>query len=105
MSKRECSEGSNRQGTSTCQKPDPEEGIGEVSCSKRACCCRGLVQLVIEELLEKKMATESHSIDCRDCRGSGRSHSRRMSEDAKANGMRKKSTDEEYWKEIVEFKE
>ena len=30
-------------------------------------------------------------------------HSRRVREDAKANGMRKKLTDEEYWKEIVEI--
>ena len=87
----------------TCQKPDPEEGIGEVSCSKRACCCRGLVQLVSEELLEKKMATDSHIRDCRDCRGSERGHNRRVREDAKENGMRKKLTDEEYWKEIAEI--
>ena len=78
---------------------DLEERIGEVSCSKRACCCRGLVQLVSEEILEKGMATESHS---RDCRGSKRSHSRRVTEDAKVVGMRKRLTDEEYWKEISE---
>ena len=81
------------------------EKLGEVSCSKRACPCRGLVQLVSEELLEKKMATESHGRDCKDCRGSERNHSRRMSEDAKANGMRKKSTDEELQREIAEIRE
>jgi len=63
------------------------------------------VQLVSEELLEKKMATESHSRDCRDCRGSERGHNRRMTEDAKAIGMRKRLTDEEYWKEFTEIKE
>ena len=39
-----------QKGNSTFQKLDPEEGIGEVSCSKRACCCRGLVKIVSEEL-------------------------------------------------------
>ena len=58
-----------------------------------------------EELLEKKMATKSHNRDCRDCRGSGRSHNRRMSEDAKENGLRKRLTDEEYWKEFAEIRE
>ena len=46
------------------------------------------------------MATESHN---RDCRGSERGHNRRVREDAKENGMRKKLADEEYWKEIVEI--
>ena len=50
------------------------------------------------------MATESHSRDCRYCRGSWRSHSRRVWEDAKENGMRKRLADEEYWKEFVEIK-
>jgi len=64
------------------------------------------VQLVSEELLEKRMATESHSRDCRDCRGSERNHIRRVCEDAKANGMRKKkSTDEEWQKELAEIRE
>ena len=55
-----------------------------------------------EELLEKKMATESHN---RDCRGSERGHNRRVTEDAKVVGMRKRLTDEEYWKEVAEIKE
>ena len=58
------------------------------------------MEFVSEELMEKKMATDSHS---RDCRGSKRSHSRRVREDAKANGIRKRLTDEEYWKEIAEI--
>ena len=45
------------------------------------------------------MATDLHS---RDCSGFERGHNRRVREDAKANGMRKKLTDEEYWKEMVE---
>ena len=63
------------------------------------------MQLVSKELLEKRMATESHSRDCRYCRGSERGHSNRVWEDAKANGMRKRLTDEEYWKEFAEIKE
>ena len=74
--------------------------MGEVSCSKRASCCRGLVQLVIEELMEEKMDIDSHS---RDYRGSERGHNRRVREDAKENGTRKKLIDEEYWKEIAEI--
>ena len=46
------------------------------------------------------MAIDSHS---RYCRGSERDHNRRVKEDAKANGMRKKFTDEEYWKEVAEI--
>ena len=61
------------------------------------------MQLVSEELLEKRMATESHGRYCRDCRGSERSHSGRVREDAKENGIRKRLTDEEYWKEIDEI--
>ena len=49
------------------------------------------------------MATDSHSRDCRDCRGYERSHNRRVREDAKENGRRKRLTDEEYWKEMVEI--
>ena len=60
------------------------------------------MQLVSEELMEKKMATDNHR---RDCRGSDRGHKIRVREDAKANGMRKKLTDEEYWKEVAEIKE
>ena len=89
-------------GTSTFQRPDREEGIGEVSCSKRACGCRGLVQLVSEELMEEKMATDSHNIDCRGFEGG---HNKRVKEDAKENGMRKKFTDAEYEKEVVELRE
>ena len=46
------------------------------------------------------MATEIHN---RDCIGSERGHKRRVREDAKVVGIRKKLTDEEYWKEIVEI--
>ena len=46
------------------------------------------------------MATDSHS---RDCRGSKRGHNRRVREDSKANGIRKRLTDEEYWKEMAEI--
>ena len=63
------------------------------------------MQLVSEELLEKKMATESHGRDCRDCRGSGRNHSRRVCGDAKENGMKKKkSIDEELHIELAEIR-
>ena len=59
-----------------------------------------------EELLEKRMATESHSKDCKYCRGSERNHSRRVCEDAKENGMRKKKpTEEECQKELAEIRE
>ena len=92
---RECSRGSKERGPVLAKSQSSGEKLGEVSCSKRACYCRGLVQLVSEELLEKEMATESHS---RDCRGSKRSHRRRVSEDAKENGIRKRLIDEEYWK-------
>ena len=73
------------------KRPYPKERIGEVSGNKRACWCRGLVQLVSEELMEEKIAIDSHS---RDCRGSERGHNRRVKEDAKENGRRKKFTDE-----------
>ena len=53
-----------------------------------------------EELMEEKMATDSHN---RDCRGSERGQNRTEKEDAKANGMRKKSTDVEWWKEIADI--
>ena len=39
---------------------DPEERIGEVSGSRRVYCCRGLVQIMGEEFMAKKMTTESH---------------------------------------------
>ena len=51
------------------------------------------------------MAIEIHSRDYRYCIGSERGHSRRVTEDAKANGMRKRLTDEEYWKLFAEIKE
>ena len=56
------------------KRPDSEERIGEVSGSRRVFCCRGLVHLVSEELMEKRMTTNSHS---RDCRGSERGHNRK----------------------------
>ena len=65
---------------------DPEEGIGEVSGSRRACCCRGLVQLMGEKLMAKKMTIENHKGESR---GSERGHSRKKEEDTKANGIRK----------------
>ena len=46
------------------------------------------------------MATDSHS---RDCRGFERGHNRRVREDAKENGMRKKLTNEEYQKEVAQI--
>ena len=46
------------------------------------------------------MATDSHN---RYCRGFERGQSRRVREDAKEKGMRKKLTNEEYWKEIAEI--
>ena len=65
------------------KRPDPEGRIGEVSGSKRFCCCRGLMQLMGEKLMVKKMTTNSHS------RGSGKSYSRgHKKEDAKVNGKK-----------------
>ena len=52
--------------------------------------------------MEEKISTNSH---IRDCRGSKRGHIRRVREDAKENGMRKNSTDEEWQKEIAEITE
>ena len=49
------------------------------------------------------MTTDSHR---RDSRGSKRDHNRRKEkEDAKANGIRKQLTDEEYEKELAEIRE
>ena len=62
------------------------------------------MQLVAsEELMEKKMNIDSHR---RDSKGSERDHNRRREkEDAKANGIRKQLTDEEYDKELAEIRE
>ena len=68
------------------KRPNLDEGIGEVSGSKRICCYRGLVQLMGEELMARKMTTESHKGESR---GSEGSHSRMMEKDAKANGILK----------------
>ena len=57
-----CSKGSSR-GPVITERPDLEERIGEVSGSRRACCYRGLVQLMSEELMKEKMDTDSHSRD------------------------------------------
>ena len=102
---RECSGGSKERGPVLAKIRSSGEKLGEVSCSKRACCCKGLVQLVSEELLEKEMDTESHSKDSSDCRGSERSHNKRVSEDAKENGIRKRLIDEEYWKQLAGIRE
>ena len=67
-----CSKGSSR-GPVITKRPDPEEGIGEVSGSRRVYCCRGLVQLMGEKIMAKKMTTESHKGESR---GSERGHSR-----------------------------
>ena len=58
------------------------------------------MQLVSEELMEERMAIDSHN---RDCGGSDRGQNRRVREYAKQNGMRKRLTNEEYSKEIVEI--
>ena len=59
------------------------------------------MQLVSEEIMEKRVTTDSHS---RDRKGSERDHFRRKDkEDAKANGIRKQLNDVEYWKEVVEI--
>ena len=52
--------------------------------------------------MDEKMATDSHS---RYCRGSERGHNRKEKEDDRTTGIRKKLTDVEYWKEVVEIKE
>ena len=51
------------------------------------------------------MAINSHNKDCKDCRGSERSHSGRVREDAKANGIRKRLTNAEYDEELAEIRE
>jgi hypothetical protein len=56
------------------KRPDPEGRIGEVSGSKRVCCCRGFMQLMGEKLMAKEMTTESHKGESR---GSERGHSRK----------------------------
>ena len=58
----------------------------------------GLVQLMGEELMARKMTTENHKGESR---GSERGHSRKREKDAKANGILKQWTDEEYEKEKV----
>ena len=60
------------------------------------------MQLVGEELMDKRMNTDSHS---KDCRGSERGHNTKEKEDAKENGIRKHLTDAKYWKEIAEIRE
>ena len=82
------------------KRPDPEEGIGEVSGSRRVYCCRGLVQLMGEEIMAKEMTTESHKGESR---GSERGHSRKEKKYAKANGIRQQLTQEEYEKEKAEI--
>ena len=67
------------------KRPDLEERIGEVSGSRRACYCRGLVQLMGEKFMAKKMTTESHKGESI---GSERGHSRMREKDAKTNGIR-----------------
>ena len=53
--------------------------------------------------MEKKMTTDSHR---KYSRGSERDHNRRKEkEDAKANGIRRQLTDEEYDKELAEIRE
>ena len=85
------------------KRPDSEEGIGEVSGSRRACCCRGLVQLIGEELMAKEMNIESHKGESK---GSERGHSRkRKKEDAKVNGIIQQLADVEYDKELAEIRE
>ena len=55
-----------------------------------------------ELMMEEKMTSKSHR---RDSRGSERGHNRKEEEDARTNGMRKKLTDAEYWKEVAEIRE
>ena len=45
------------------KRPDPEERIGEVSGSKRACCGRGFMQCIAEELMAMEKATKIHKGD------------------------------------------
>ena len=47
------------------KRPDLEGRIGEVSGSKRVCCCRGLMQLMGEKLMAKEMTTKSHKGESR----------------------------------------
>ena len=93
------SKGSNR-GPVITKGPNPKERIGEVNGIRRACCYRGLVQLMSEELMEKKMTIEIHKGESR---GSERGHNRKREKDAKANGILKQWTDEEYEKEKSEI--
>ena len=81
-------------------RPKSRKGFGEVSGSRRACCCRGLLQLMGEELMVKEMTTESHKGESR---GSERGHIRKREKDAKVNGILKQWTDEEYEKEKAEI--
>ena len=60
------------------------------------------MKLVSEELMEEKMTIDSHR---RYCRGSERGHNRREKEDARTNGMKKKLTNAEYWREVAEIRE
>ena len=61
------------------------------------------MQLVSEELMEKRMTTDSHS---RDSKGSERDHIRRKEKaDAKENGIRQHLTDAKYSREIAEIRE
>jgi len=82
------------------KRPDPEEGIGEVSGSRRGYCCRGLMQLMSEKLMAKEMTTKSHKGESR---GSEGHHIRRREKDAKENGILKQWTNEEYEKEKAEI--
>ena len=84
------------------KRPDRKERIGEVSGSRRACCCRGLVQLMGEKLMAKEMTTESHKGESR---GSERDHIRKKEKaDAKTNGIRQELADAEYDKELAEIR-
>ena len=82
------------------KRPDQEEGFGEVSGSRRAFCCRGLVKLMGEKLMAKKMTTENHKGESG---GSERGHSRKKEKDAKANGIRLQLTNEKYEREKAEI--
>ena len=53
-------------------------------------------------MMEKRMTTDSHR---RGSIGSERGHNRKGEEYARKNGMRKKLTDAEYWKEVAEIRE
>lgn len=61
-SSRGWSKGSSR-GTMITKRPYPEERIGEVTGSKRACCGRGFMQRIAEELMAMEKAAKIHKGD------------------------------------------